>query len=108
MNPFGARGPSTRGDGAGRRRSDGNAQASPPPPLLRFPPPLCHALVAAGPTTPPAGNGEGLWLFTREQVVSAGTVAQLRSVAEGKGFDLSVLRPVPQAGCVFYDTWPGR
>lgn len=44
-----------------------------------------------------AGNGEGFWLFTREPVASAETVAQLRSIAAGKGFDLSVLKPVVRA-----------
>jgi len=48
-----------------------------------------------------AVNGAGLWLFTKDPVVDKEMVAMLRSEAEGMGFDLSVLRPVEQEGCIY-------
>lgn len=51
--------------------------------------------------TNPNGNGEGLWLFFREPTPAAPLVQSVRDVAASKGFDLSVLVPVPQQGCTY-------
>lgn len=45
------------------------------------------------------GNGEGLWLFTRDPVASEETVSMLVDTAKHLGFDTSVLLPVEQKGC---------
>jgi len=48
------------------------------------------------------GGGEGLWLFSRDPTPpDAQLVTQLRGIAADKGFDLSVLKPVQQAGCSY-------
>ena len=47
------------------------------------------------------GGGEGLWLFSRDPTPPPDLVAQLRDMAAAKGFDLSVLVPVQQAGCTY-------
>ena len=48
-----------------------------------------------------AVNGSGLWLFTREAVAEAAVVEVMRAAAAERGFDLSVLNPVLQAGCTY-------
>lgn len=55
----------------------------------------------------PIGSGEGLWLFTRESVANSSTVDLMRGVAASKGFDVSVLVPVAQAGCS-YEPFPAQ
>ena len=65
-----------------------------------------YATIESGDGTCKTGSGTnnaGLWLFTREAVATEETVAALRAVAAAKGFDLSVLRPVTQAGCTYPD-----
>jgi hypothetical protein len=47
------------------------------------------------------GGGEGFWLFSRDPTPPESLVAQLRSVAAAKGFDLTVLLKVQQAGCTY-------
>ncbi|KAI9145664.1 hypothetical protein BKA69DRAFT_1048941 [Paraphysoderma sedebokerense] len=46
-------------------------------------------------------NGSGLWIFTRDPIVSPEVVDYIRGIIEQKGFDLSVLKPVTQAGCKY-------
>jgi hypothetical protein len=47
------------------------------------------------------GGGEGLWLFSRSPTPPDSLVATLRGIAAEKGFDLSVLLKVQQAGCSY-------
>lgn len=47
----------------------------------------------------PNGNGEGVFLLTREPVAPNSTVDMLVETAGGLGFDTSVLLPVQQEGC---------
>ena len=47
------------------------------------------------------GNGEGLWLFSRQPQPNASFVQMVRAAAAAKGFDLSVLVDVPQSGCSY-------
>lgn len=47
------------------------------------------------------GNGEGFWLFFRSPTPSQADINAVRDVASSKGLDLSVLVPVPQAGCQY-------
>jgi len=44
-------------------------------------------------------NEAGLWIFTRQQLRDDALVQKVRQIALGKGFDLSVLNDVQQAGC---------
>eukprot|EP00971_Amphidinium_carterae_P045053 886251-Amphidinium_carterae.1 len=44
-------------------------------------------------------NNAGLWIFTRKQERDESLVQKARAVAEGKGFDLSVLNDVDQTSC---------
>ena len=53
------------------------------------------------------GNGEGFWIFARDAVPSPDIVSAARNAAAAKGFDLSVLVNVPQAGCT-YEPFPER
>jgi lipocalin len=46
-------------------------------------------------------NDSGLWIFTAEPIVNAAMIEQLRQIAQGMGFDTSVLVPVNQAGCKY-------
>lgn len=67
------------------------------------------AVISGGPPTVPSNgacktrsrtvNNSGLWLFHRVAVAPAEDIALLRSVAEGLGFDISVLNPVEHRGC---------
>ena len=68
---------------------------APPPPTALLP---LHRTAA--------GNGEGLWLFTRVPVANQSTVDALKATADSLGFDTSVLLPVQQSGCWEYDTFP--
>jgi apolipoprotein D and lipocalin family protein len=47
----------------------------------------------------PNGNGEGVFLLTREPVAPNSTVDMLVEKTEALGFDTSVLLPVQQEGC---------
>lgn len=47
----------------------------------------------------PNGNGEGLWLLTREPVAPNSTVDMMVEKAQALGFDIGVLLPVQQEGC---------
>ena len=51
--------------------------------------------------TPGVGGGEGLWLFSREPTPSEDVFKKLQGIAAAKGFDLSVLVRVQQAGCSY-------
>eukprot|EP00929_Paragymnodinium_shiwhaense_P031082 TRINITY_DN174_c0_g1_i1.p1 TRINITY_DN174_c0_g1~~TRINITY_DN174_c0_g1_i1.p1 ORF type:complete len:217 (-),score=40.07 TRINITY_DN174_c0_g1_i1:203-853(-) len=44
-------------------------------------------------------NGSGLWIFTRSQSRDDTLMNKVRSIAEAKGFDLSVLNDVDQSNC---------
>eukprot|EP00929_Paragymnodinium_shiwhaense_P086301 TRINITY_DN4680_c0_g3_i1.p1 TRINITY_DN4680_c0_g3~~TRINITY_DN4680_c0_g3_i1.p1 ORF type:complete len:884 (-),score=81.41 TRINITY_DN4680_c0_g3_i1:328-2916(-) len=44
-------------------------------------------------------NGAGLWILTRRQARDSFLVKKVRSIAESKGFDLSVLHDVYQENC---------
>ena len=67
------------------------------------------AVISGGPPTVPSGgacrtrsrtvNNSGLWLFHRVAIAPAEDIAVLRGVAEGLGFDISVLNPVEHRGC---------
>jgi len=68
------------------------------------------ALISGGqPTHEAAGgcrtgtgiNDSGLWIFTRKAARDEAVVTKLRSIAHEKGFDLSVLADVEQAGCTY-------
>eukprot|EP00036_Acanthoecidae_sp_10tr_P008041 CAMPEP_0182921412 /NCGR_PEP_ID=MMETSP0105_2-20130417/4131_1 /TAXON_ID=81532 ORGANISM="Acanthoeca-like sp., Strain 10tr" /NCGR_SAMPLE_ID=MMETSP0105_2 /ASSEMBLY_ACC=CAM_ASM_000205 /LENGTH=223 /DNA_ID=CAMNT_0025058933 /DNA_START=41 /DNA_END=712 /DNA_ORIENTATION=- len=48
-------------------------------------------------------NGAGLWLFHRMKVAPAAAIAEMRSLLASKGYALSQLNSVTQAGC----TYPG-
>jgi len=52
----------------------------------------------------PNGNGEGLWVFTREAVPSEDRVSALTGKARELGLDTSVLVRVPQDGCGTFET----
>lgn len=55
-----------------------------------------------GCTTKTTGtNGAGFWLFTRTQVASTATIAEMRSTAQKAGFSLDKLNPVEQSGCSY-------
>lgn len=45
-------------------------------------------------------NGIGLWLFSRTPVDPAST-AIMRTKAQDLGFDITVLKPVEQEGCLY-------
>ena len=60
---------------------------------------LCRG--AAGSIFNPNGNGEGLWLFTREKTPSSEAVEALTQKAKDLGLDPSVLVRVEQEGCVY-------
>ncbi|KAJ3202491.1 hypothetical protein HDU67_000535 [Dinochytrium kinnereticum] len=47
------------------------------------------------------GNGQGLWIFTRDQVADPALVQQLRELAFSKGLDATAMKTVAQEGCVF-------
>eukprot|EP01026_Neomeris_dumetosa_P006444 TRINITY_DN12046_c0_g1_i1.p1 TRINITY_DN12046_c0_g1~~TRINITY_DN12046_c0_g1_i1.p1 ORF type:complete len:240 (-),score=40.15 TRINITY_DN12046_c0_g1_i1:295-1014(-) len=81
------------------------------------------AIISGGPPTTSTANGcrtgskwswiekvqinqIGLWLFTREKVASEQTVQEMRETAKDLGFDLSVLDPVEQEGCLYIDSNP--
>merc|ERR1711865_1074230 len=53
-------------------------------------------------------NNAGLWVFTRARERDNATVAMVRKIAEEKGFDLSVLRPVTQTGCEYKSAKPAE
>jgi len=44
-------------------------------------------------------NDAGLWIFTREQKTNVELVSKVRGIAQGKGFDLSVLNQVDHSNC---------
>ncbi|KAI8817052.1 Calycin-like protein [Fimicolochytrium jonesii] len=65
------------------------------------------AIITTGSPTRPS-NGKclpffnpGLWLFTREQVVSEERIGELRGKAEGLGLDVGGLVRVGQLGCTY-------
>merc|ERR1711879_1072353 len=67
-----------------------------------------YALVSGGQPTieKPGGcrtgsgiNMSGLWIFTRKQVRDEALVQKVRGIAQGKGFDISVLNDVDQTNC---------
>ncbi|KAJ3058955.1 hypothetical protein HK102_010229, partial [Quaeritorhiza haematococci] len=47
------------------------------------------------------GNGQGLWIFTRERLASKALVDSIKGKAEGMGLDTSLLQDVVQAGCTY-------
>ncbi|KAI8839934.1 Calycin-like protein [Chytridium lagenaria] len=47
------------------------------------------------------GNGQGLWIFTREKVANPALVQQLRDLATSKGLDASAMNAVEQANCTY-------
>ena len=66
------------------------------------------ALISGGqPTDKEAGgcrtgfgiNNSGLWIFTRSSIRDEALLQKIRSLAEAKGFDLSVLKDVEHKGC---------
>ena len=70
------------------------------------------ALVSGGQPTVNTGNGcvtgegenaSGLWIFSRTQVAPPQQVELVREIAKHDGFDISVLIPVQQEGCSYYD-----
>lgn len=52
----------------------------------------------------PNGNGEGLWVFTREAMPSEDRVSALTGKVRELGLDPSVLVRVPQDGCGTFET----
>merc|ERR1712137_101727 len=46
-------------------------------------------------------NGSGLWVFSRSQVASQDEINQVVSIAQTKGFDITILAPVIQEGCKY-------
>jgi hypothetical protein len=44
-------------------------------------------------------NNSGLWIFTRSPLRDETLIQKVRSIAKGKGFDLTVLNDVVQVGC---------
>eukprot|EP00948_MAST-09A_sp_MAST-9A-sp1_P001755 g1755.t1 len=55
-----------------------------------------------GCTTKTTGvNGSGFWYFTRKQVASEETIAQMDAAAKKQGFTLSQLHDVAQDGCTY-------
>jgi lipocalin len=48
-------------------------------------------------------NESGLWIFTRNQARNDTVIQEVRGIAEGQGFDLTVLKDVVQEGCVYDD-----
>mmetsp|Transcript_133571 Transcript_133571/g.260094 ORF Transcript_133571/g.260094 Transcript_133571/m.260094 type:complete len:212 (-) Transcript_133571:359-994(-) len=44
-------------------------------------------------------NGAGLWIFSRQQARNEQLVQKVRSIAQTKGFDLTVLNDVDQSKC---------
>ena len=46
-------------------------------------------------------NNAGLWIFQRSSKRDEALVQKVRSIAAGKGFDLSVLLDVEQEGCEY-------
>jgi len=44
-------------------------------------------------------NNAGLWIFTRKAKPSDGLVEKVRSIAQDKGFDLSVLNVIDHSNC---------
>lgn len=67
------------------------------------------AVISGGPPTVPSGgacrtrtrtvNNSGLWLFHRDALAPVEDIEALRNIAEGLGFDVSVLNPVEHRGC---------
>jgi len=69
-----------------------------------------YALVSGGQPTHRADGGcrtgmgindSGLWIFTRKAMRDDAVVSKLRALAQQKGFDVSVLNDVQQAGCEY-------
>lgn len=67
-----------------------------------------YALISGGApsTSAPGGcqtgkgvNDAGLWIFTRQQKRNEDLVQKVRTIAKGKGFDISVLNDVDQTDC---------
>jgi len=53
-------------------------------------------------SAPPAAVGSGFWMFHRSPTSPpAGDVAAMRTKAQELGYDLSLLRDVPQEGCQY-------
>jgi lipocalin len=53
------------------------------------------------PGQPPSGNGQGLWIFSRQQIASDEEVSNAKEVADAWGLDTGVLNKVEQAGCLY-------
>ncbi|KAJ3079520.1 hypothetical protein HK102_003728 [Quaeritorhiza haematococci] len=47
------------------------------------------------------GNGQGLWIFTREQIAPKALVDSIKERATGLGLDVSLLDDVVQEGCLY-------
>jgi hypothetical protein len=63
----------------------------------------CRRLDRCSSVTPPLSTqprAPGLWLFSRKPV-DPEAAAVMRSRAAALGYDLSVLKPVTQAGCTY-------
>jgi lipocalin len=67
-----------------------------------------YALISGGPPKEEAEGGcrtgggtndAGLWIFTRARKRNEAVIAEVRSIAAAKGFDLSVLNDVDQTNC---------
>jgi lipocalin len=50
-------------------------------------------------TTGSGTNDSGLWIFTRAQTTDLKLVSKVRGIAQGKGFDLTVLNQVDHSNC---------
>lgn len=46
-------------------------------------------------------NGSGLWIFTRSGTRDEAVIEKVRSIAQGKGFDIDVLNDVDHKGCTY-------
>ena len=73
--------------------------------ISRCPPP--HAQTEDGLCTTPErassfnGNGEGLWILTREKVAPVSLVAKVKDALVAKGISTSQLKVVQQEGCAY-------
>ena len=47
------------------------------------------------------GNGEGMWIFSRELVIEKSKLDSLKQKAEELGLDSSQLNDIENAGCLF-------
>ena len=47
------------------------------------------------------GNGQGFWLFTRDQIANPDMILAMMSHAQKLGLDISSLKPVIQERCLY-------